>query len=142
MGALPRRTQNEEKGDTKLKTKIKQSYYRLASKLIYLQVFLLSLIHNPLNTYALAIFGGKGESVENSKAATGTEELINDVTSWLMVLIPLIGTVLIIYFALRRSGADEHSRQEWDKRIKVAITSIVIGLLSSSIINILTHYYG
>ncbi|MDA3846933.1 MAG: hypothetical protein PF505_10405 [Vallitaleaceae bacterium] len=45
--------------------------------------------------------------VGDSKLATGTQDLINDLTVWLMILAPIVGVVLLIYFFIRRSAADE-----------------------------------
>lgn len=46
-------------------------------------------------------------TVQDSKIAKGTEKLIGDVTTWLMVLAPVVAGLLIIYFCIRRSAADE-----------------------------------
>jgi ABC-type molybdate transport system permease subunit len=45
--------------------------------------------------------------VSGSQIVTGTEKLISDVTTWLMVLAPIVAGLLIIYFCIRRSAADE-----------------------------------
>jgi len=47
------------------------------------------------------------DSVSDSKIAKGTQKLIQDVTTWLMVLAPVVAGLLIIYFFIRRSAADE-----------------------------------
>lgn len=38
--------------------------------------------------------------VGDSKLATGTQDLINDLTIWLMILAPIVGVLVIIYFFL------------------------------------------
>jgi hypothetical protein len=43
----------------------------------------------------------------SSKLVTGTEKLIRDATTWMMVLAPVTGGLLIMYFCIRRSAADE-----------------------------------
>lgn len=40
--------------------------------------------------------------VEDSQIVTGTEQLIGDLTTWLMVLAPVVSGLLIIYFCIRR----------------------------------------
>ncbi|WP_220094425.1 hypothetical protein [Paenibacillus sp. YN15] len=45
--------------------------------------------------------------IKDSKLVTGTEKLIGDVTTWLMILAPIVSGLLIIYFCIRRSAADE-----------------------------------
>ena len=45
--------------------------------------------------------------VQDSQIVKGTEQLIGDVTTWLMVLAPVVAGLLIIYFCIRRGMADE-----------------------------------
>ena len=42
--------------------------------------------------------------VQDSQIVKGTEQLIGDVTTWLMVLAPVVAGLLIIYFCIRKSG--------------------------------------
>lgn len=49
--------------------------------------------------------------ISESKLAKGTEKLIGDATTWLMVLAPVVAGLLIIYFA---SG--EVRRTRWIRR--------------------------
>ncbi|MGN0305565.1 MAG: hypothetical protein ACI4D2_05350, partial [Lachnospiraceae bacterium] len=46
-------------------------------------------------------------TISESKLAKGTEQLISDATTWLMILAPVVAGLLIIYFCIRRSAADE-----------------------------------
>ena len=39
-----------------------------------------------------------GTDIGNSKLAKGTEKLISDATTWLMVLAPVVAGLMIIYF--------------------------------------------
>lgn len=45
--------------------------------------------------------------VQDSQIVKGTEKLVGDVTTWLMVLAPVVAGLLIIYFCIRRGMADE-----------------------------------
>ncbi|GHU97199.1 hypothetical protein FACS1894208_12500 [Clostridia bacterium] len=81
-------------------------------------------------------------SVGTSKIATGTQKLIQDATTWLLVIAPIAGTVAIIYFAIRRGMADEQEQKQWQNRIIVAIVSVIIAVLASVIINLVTSYYA
>lgn len=45
--------------------------------------------------------------IQGSQIVQGTERLIGDATTWLMVLAPVVAGLLIIYFCIRRSAADE-----------------------------------
>lgn len=80
-------------------------------------------------------------SVSNSKLATGTENLLKDVTTWLMILAPIVGGLLVIYFFIRRSGADEQDQKRWNNRIGTALISVVGAVLGSAIINLIVSYY-
>jgi hypothetical protein len=42
------------------------------------------------------------DDIASSKLAKGTEKLIKDATSWLLVVAPLITIVALIYFAIRK----------------------------------------
>lgn len=82
-----------------------------------------------------------GGSVGNSKIAKGTEALIRDATTWLMILAPIVGGLLVIYFFIRRSGADEQDQKRWNNRIMTAIISFIGAVLGSAIINLIVGYY-
>lgn len=79
--------------------------------------------------------------VQSSKLVKGTEALLNDVTTWLMVIAPVVGGLLIIYFFIRRSGADEQDQKRWNNRITTAIVSVIGAVLGSAIINLIVGYY-
>ena len=81
------------------------------------------------------------DDIENSKLATGTEALITDMTTWLMVIAPIVGGLLVIYFFIRRSGSDEQDQKRWNNRITTAIISTIGAVLGSAIINLISGYY-
>lgn len=80
-------------------------------------------------------------SVSQSRLALGTERLIKDATSWLMVLAPVVAGLLIIYFCIRRSAADEMDQKKWNNRIVVAIVSCIGAVIGSATLNIIIGYY-
>ncbi|VDN47309.1 conserved membrane protein of unknown function [Petrocella atlantisensis] len=80
--------------------------------------------------------------VGDSKLATGTEELINDLTIWLMILAPIVGIVLIIYFFIRRSAADEMDQKKWNNRVTTAIISVIGAVLTAATLNLIIGYYS
>ena len=79
--------------------------------------------------------------VSDSKIAKGTEKLIQDVTTWLMVLAPVVAGVLIIYFCIRRSAADEMDQKKWNNRIVAAVVSCIGAVLGSATLNLIIGYY-
>jgi len=79
--------------------------------------------------------------VGDSQIVKGTEKLIGDVTTWLMVLAPVVAGLLIIYFCIRRSAADEMDTKKWNNRIVVAIISCIGAILGSATLNLIIGYY-
>ena len=79
--------------------------------------------------------------VQDSQIVTGTEQLIGDLTTWLMVLAPVVSGLLIIYFCIRRSMADEMDQKKWNNRIVVAVVSCIGAVLGSATLNLILGYY-
>ena len=79
--------------------------------------------------------------VSDSQIVKGTEELIKDLTTWLMVLAPIVGGLLIVYFFIRRSAADEMDQKKWNNRITTAIVSVIGAVLASATLNLIIGYY-
>lgn len=100
--------------------------------LILVSIYTVSMISTPV--YA-------SEGVSNSQIVKGTEKLINDTTTWLMVLAPVLAGLLIIYFCVRRSAADEMDQKKWNNRIVVAIVSCIGAVLGSATLNLIVGYY-
>ena len=92
------------------------------------------MLQNSTVAYAAGGIGG-------SQIAKGTEKLIQDATTWLMVLAPVVAGLLIIYFCIRRSAADEMDQKKWNNRIVVAIVSCIGAVLGSATLNIIIGYY-
>lgn len=87
---------------------------------------------------ALPVFAA---GVGDSQLAKGTEKLIQDVTTWLMILAPVVAGLLIIYFCIRRSAADEMDQKKWNNRIVVAVVSCIGAVLGSATLNLIIGYY-
>ncbi|AFM01448.1 hypothetical protein Desde_3156 [Desulfitobacterium dehalogenans ATCC 51507] len=81
------------------------------------------------------------ETIQESKIFTGTIKMLNDGTTALMIAAPIIGALVIAYFLIRRSAADEMDQKQWNKRVFVALVSVVGVELVSVIINVVTSYY-
>ena len=81
------------------------------------------------------------ETIQESKIFTGTIKMLNDGTTALMIAAPIVGGLLIAYFLIRRSAADEMDQKPWNKRVFVALVSVVGVELVSVIINVVTSYY-
>lgn len=77
----------------------------------------------------------------DSTLAVGIKQLLNDVSSFLMILCPIAGGAAAGYFAIRRSMSDEQDGKFWEKRIKTAIICGVGGCLTSALIAVLSSYF-
>ena len=80
-------------------------------------------------------------NIASSQLATGLDKLLKDLTSWAYKVIPAIGTVLTIYFFIRRGSADEMDIKKWDNRIKTCVISSVGAVLGAVIIDLAIGYF-
>lgn len=101
----------------------------------------LKLMVLTLPLFCLSSVPAYANSVQNSKLVKGTEKLIQDVTTWLMVLSPIVGVLLIIYFFIRRAASDEMDSKKWGNRIITVIISVIGAVLASATLNLIIGYY-
>lgn len=80
-------------------------------------------------------------TLQESSIVTGTEALISDLTSWLLILAPVLTVLLVGYFFLRKAASDEMETRKWDNRIKIALISCVGVIVASGLINVIMSYY-
>lgn len=91
-----------------------------------------------LNSIPAFADGGFGSSI----FATGTKSLFKDIGTWLLILAPISGGVLGVYFFIRRQAADEMDQKKWNDRIKVTVISTLGAVLVSTAIVLIASYYG
>lgn len=80
--------------------------------------------------------------ISNSTIAKGTEELITDATTWLMVLAPIFAGMMIIYYCIRRASADEMEQKQWTQRITAAVVSCIGAILGAATLQMIIGYYA
>lgn len=97
----------------------------------------LGLVTTSLLLYTETCFAGVGDS----KLATGTTKLIDDLTNWLLILAPVLAVLLIGYYLLRKSASDEMDAKRWDSRIKVTIICTIGVVVASGLITMIIGYY-
>ena len=122
--------------EVSMKEKVKQTMGRLRKSVRVAGV--------GLSTLAASFFMSApayAAGVEDSQIVTGTEQLIGDLTTWLMVLAPVVSGLLIIYFCIRRGMADEMDQKKWNNRIVVAVVSCIGAVLGSATLNLILGYY-
>ena len=76
-----------------------------------------------------------------STLGVGLKNLVNDIFLYLTIICPIVGAAAAIYFAIRRSMADEQDGKLWEKRIKTAIICGVGGCLVSGVIALVSSYF-
>jgi len=82
-----------------------------------------------------------GGSFSSSVLATGTINLINDISTWLLVLVPSVGSLCALVFFLRKNAANEQEQGQWDRRLKITAFCVIGGTVASAMINVITGYY-
>jgi hypothetical protein len=78
----------------------------------------------------------------SSILATGTKSLATDIGKYLLIIAPITGALLGVYFFIRRQAADEMDQKKWNDRIKATIISTLGAVLVSTIIVLIASYYG
>jgi len=90
---------------------------------------------------ALSASPALASDIGSSKLATGTEKLVKDVTSWLLIVAPLVTVVAVVYYLIRKTVSDEIDHKKWNTRISTAIICCIGVVAASLIINLIVSYY-
>ena len=88
--------------------------------------------------YSLTVYAS---DISSSILATGTEKLVKDATTWLLVIAPAITIIAVIYYFIRKGMADEMDHRKWNTRISTAIISCIGVVTASIIIKVIIAYY-
>lgn len=80
-------------------------------------------------------------SIESTTLATGTQQLISDITSWLTGIGAILTVLMVVYCLVRRNMADEMDHKKWQQRMTVSLVSGIGVVVASSVINVLVSYY-
>lgn len=86
--------------------------------------------------------GTVGGSLGSSTIVSGIIVLLNDLTTVLTVLCPVVAVVCVIAFCIARSAADEQEAPRWNRRIRTAIICGVGGGLASGLISLISSYFA
>lgn len=81
------------------------------------------------------------DSLSSSTVGTGIKNMLNDASSFGIVICPIVGGAAAVYFLIRRSMADEQDGKMWMRRIWIAIICGVAGCLVSGIISLISSYF-
>lgn len=100
-----------------------------------------SAICSVCTAFLTAVNAFAAGNIANSNVAVGVNNLLNDITTWLLVIAPSVGALVIVYFCIRRSGADEMDQKKWNNRITTAAISTIAAVLAVSLLNLVLGYF-
>lgn len=78
----------------------------------------------------------------NSVIATGTKNLIADVSSWLTSIAITVTAVVCVYLFVRRAMSDEQDKKQWDNRLKITAVSGIGAITATALIGVIASYFG
>lgn len=79
--------------------------------------------------------------IENSTIGMGTIKLLNDLSSYMMVLLPIFSGLCGLYFFFRMNAADEQDQKRWKNRIVICVICAIGGVTIGGIIKAVLSYY-
>lgn len=77
------------------------------------------------------------------QVVTGAQKLLQDISTWLLLLIPIAGGMMVAYHALMKtlSDGDPAVTAEKNKKIKQVLIGVVIGMSAAGIVNAIIAYF-
>lgn len=77
------------------------------------------------------------------KIISGTIELVNTASTWVLVLAPIVGGLFGGYHAIRKSTCeDDMEIKKHEKMIKNSVIGVILALSVSGIISFVSGYYS
>ena len=67
--------------------------------------------------------------------------MIGDLTKWLMILAPIFGTLIILFFIIRIMTGDEMDQSKYKKRIILVLICVVAASVVAVLVNIIRGYF-
>jgi len=118
-----------------MKSISQQIHYYLSNFKEWIIAVLIALLMLP---YCFTVYAA---DIGTSVLATGTEKLVGDATTWLLVIAPAVTVIAVIYYFIRKAMADELDHKKWNTRISTAIISCIGVVTASVIIKVIIAYY-
>lgn len=73
---------------------------------------------------------------------TGTQNLMNDAMTWVLILIPIAASLFCAWKAFCYQAADDNERIMIKKSVKGAVVVAILGECASAIIKLILSYYA
>lgn len=80
-------------------------------------------------------------NIANSVIATGTKNLIADVSSWLTGIAIAVTALVCVYLFIRRAMSDEQDKKQWDNRLKITAVSGIGAITVTALIGVIAGYF-
>lgn len=80
-------------------------------------------------------------NIESSQIGNGVKNMVSDISTFLVVLSPIIGAAAAGFFLIRRAMADEQDGKTWMKRVWIAVGCGAGGFLVSGLIALISSYF-
>lgn len=81
-------------------------------------------------------------TIKDSILVTGTKKLIDDITSAIQIVGPVVATAYATYNGFKLSGAEDNEVPILKKKIKISIMGGTIALVGATLFKIVLSYYG
>lgn len=77
------------------------------------------------------------------QVVTGAQQLLQDISGWLLILIPLAGVMMVGYHSLMKtlSDGDPATIAEKNRRIKQTLIGVVIGMSAAGLVSAIITYF-
>lgn len=102
-------------------------------------------IYNAISSFmAMTFFTMSGfaqGNIANSVIATGTKNLIADLSSWLTGIAIAVTALVCVYLFIRRAMSDEQDKKQWDNRLKITAVSGIGAITATALIGVIAGYF-
>lgn len=102
-------------------------------------------IYNAISSFMAVTFltmsGFAQGNIANSVIATGTKNLIADLSSWLTGIAIAVTAVVCVYLFIRRAMSDEQDKKQWDNRLKITAVSGIGAITATALIGAIAGYF-
>ncbi len=82
------------------------------------------------------------DDIGSSVIATGTKQLIADISTWLTGIAIAVTAVVLVYLFIRRAMSDEQDKKQWDSRLKTTAVSGIGAITATALIGVIASYFG
>lgn len=114
---------------------------RLKNKIMILAVTVMLCMNKYVHADVVQEVSGGG-AIQSSKLGQGIFKMIRDIIGTLQWLLPLVCVAVALYNIVKMATGDEQERSIYLKRLKTTAIVLIVGLLSVTIVNLITNYFA